>query len=405
MWISDVRLVLPDRVIEHGAIEIVDGRIGRIVEGAPPRAREMAPAHGLTAIPGIIDLHGDMLERELEPRPRARFPIEMAMHELDKRLAATGITTAYAAIGFAWNAGDLRTQENAILIIETLNQIRHTLLTDCRIHARFEVNNHDTVPVLDSMLRRGMLDLVSIMDHTPGQGQYNDTTRYTQFLREWLGFTEEQLAPVYARIEEKVAVIQSAPRDWTVTRAIVGTARAHGVVVASHDDDTAEKVAAQAKMDIGISEFPINVESAQAARAHGMHVMMGAPNAYRGESNTGNLSARAAVRAGLVDILATDYYPASMLHAVWKMAREGDLPLHEAVRLITLNPAQAVGLTERGRLAEGAQADLVLVEDGETPRVRATLRAGELIYSDTHGARLWQVLALAQPAEEAPASG
>jgi alpha-D-ribose 1-methylphosphonate 5-triphosphate diphosphatase len=396
MWISHVRLVLEDRVVERGALRIVDGRIAAVIEGDAPGG-DVVSAHGLTAIPGIIDLHGDMLERDIEPRPRARFPIEVAAHELDKRLAATGITTAYAAVSFAWRKSDLRTQESAIQIIETLNRIKHTLLTDCKIHARFEVTNADTVPVLEDMLRRGLIDLVSIMDHTPGQGQYSDTTRYTQFLKEWLGFTEEQLAPIYARMAEKIEVVQTTPRDWSVVRAIVETALAHDVVIASHDDDTVEKIDAQHKMGVTIAEFPINVDAARAAQARGMHIIMGAPNAYRGESNTGNMSAMDGIRAGVVDILATDYYPAAMLQSAWKIARAGVLPLHEAVRLVTANAAAAVGLTDRGRLAEGCAADLVLLEDGETPRVRATLRKGEVIYSDVHGVRLWQ--ALSEPME------
>jgi alpha-D-ribose 1-methylphosphonate 5-triphosphate diphosphatase len=392
MWISDLRMVLPDRVIERGALRIIDGTIVTIIEGNAPEGSVIS-AHGLTAIPGIIDLHGDMLERDIEPRPRARFPVELAMHELDKRLAATGITTAYAAVGFAWRKSDLRTQEGAIQIIETLNQIKHTLLTDCKIHARFEVNNPDTVPLLDSMLRRGLIDLVSIMDHTPGQGQYSDTERYTQFLKEWLGFTEEQLAPIYARMAEKIEIIQTQPRDWSLAKAIIDTALAHDVVVASHDDDTVEKVETQHTMGVSIAEFPINLESARAAQARGMHIIMGAPNAFRGESNTGNLSALDGIGAGVVDILATDYYPAAMLHSAWKIARSDVLDLPAAVRLITANPADAVGLTTRGRLAVGCAADIVLLEDGETPRVRATLRNGEVIYSDVHGTRLWQTLA------------
>jgi alpha-D-ribose 1-methylphosphonate 5-triphosphate diphosphatase len=393
MWLSDVRLVLPDRIIERGALRIVDGHIERVLEGDAPRGDSIS-VHGLTAIPGLIDLHGDMLERDIEPRPRARFPVELAMHELDKRLAATGITTAFAAVGFAWRNSDLRTQENAIEIIDTLCRIKNTLLTDCRIHARFEVNNPDTVPILDDMLRRSMIDLVSIMDHTPGQGQYNDSARYVQFLKEWLGFTEEQLAPVYARIQERIEVQQAAPRDWALVRSITETALAHNVRVASHDDDTAEKVEKQAAMGLTIAEFPINLATARAAKAHGMHIIMGAPNAFRGESNTGNLSAIDGIRAGVVDVLAADYYPVAMLQTPFKLARLGVLPLPEAVRLVSAHPADAAGLVDRGRIEAGRIADLVLVETGDEVKVRATLRRGEVIYSDVHGARLWQSLSI-----------
>jgi alpha-D-ribose 1-methylphosphonate 5-triphosphate diphosphatase len=392
MWISDLQIILPKHIIERGALRIVDGRIAAILDGDAPGGDAIS-AHGLTAIPGLIDLHGDMLEREVEPRPRALFPVELAMHELDKRLAATGITTAYAAIGFAWRKSDLRTQEMATHMIESLNRIKGTLLTDCKIHARFEVNNPDTVPLLDGMLTRGLIDLVSIMDHTPGQGQYNDTTRYTTFLKEWLGFTEEQLAPIYERIVEKIEIIQASPRDWTLAKAIIDTALAHDVFVASHDDDTIEKIDTQAEMGVTIAEFPINLDAARAAQARGMHIIMGAPNAYRGSSNTGNMSAMDGIRAGVVDILASDYYPAAMLQTPFKLAREGVLPLPDSIRLVTANPAAACGLNDRGRIEIGCAADIVLVEPGEEVKVRATLRNGEVIYSDTHGARLWQALA------------
>jgi alpha-D-ribose 1-methylphosphonate 5-triphosphate diphosphatase len=391
MWLSDLRLVLADRIIERGALCLENGVITAVVEGNAP-ALDTFSGHGLTAIPGIVDLHGDMLERDIEPRPRARFPVELAMHELDKRLAATGITTAYAAVGFAWRKSDLRTQETAIEIIRVLNRIKHTLLTDCKIHARFEVTNAETVPILNDMLQQGWIDLVSIMDHTPGQGQYSDTTRYVTFLKEWLGFTEEQLAPIYARMAEKVEVMAVTPRDWTLAKAIIDTALAHDVIVASHDDDTVEKITAQAEMGVSIAEFPVNLHAAEAARAQGMHTIMGAPNAYRGESNTGNLSAMDGIRSRVVDILASDYYPAAMLQTPFKIARNDVLPLPEAIRLVTLNPARAAGLTDRGQIAVGQRADLVLVEPGDEVRVRVTLRGGEAIYMDAHGARLWQAL-------------
>lgn len=389
MWLTDLKLVLPDRVIERGAIKLEGGKIAEIVEG-DMRGRGLS-AVGLTLLPGIIDLHGDMIEQHIEPRPRAMIPIEPAMHDLDGRLAANGITTAFASVSFAWRSSEIRRQENAISIIKTLNSIKPKLLTDCKIHARFEVNNPDTVKVLVDLLDLKQIDLVSIMDHKPGQGQYRDTTRYIQFLTEWLGFTQEQIAPIYSRIEEKITEIQETPRDWSVVEEVVRTARQFGIPIASHDDDTPEKVRDQAEMGVTISEFPVNAEAAQAAREHNMVIIMGAPNAYRGSSNTGNMSAFDAVKAGMVDILATDYYPAAMLQAAYKLAREGVLPLNESIKLVSANPAKAVGLFDRGRIEEGYNADLILVEEGIHPRVRATLRNGEPIYWDAHMARLGQL--------------
>lgn len=392
MWLTRLRLILPDRIIENGALYLAEGRIARLVEGDPtPDPADVVYAlPGLTVLPGLVDLHGDMIEREIEPRPRAWFPVELAMHELDKRLAAAGVTTAYAAVSFAWMKSDLRHQAMATRIIETLKANAPYLLTDCRIHARFEVNNDTTVPILHDLLTRNLVDLVSVMDHSPGQGQYKDATRNMQFLKEWYGFTEDELAPITSRVIAQAEKIEEKRlRDWDVVRGIAAVAQQHGAVLASHDDDTADKVSAQAALGVTISEFPVSVEAAQAARDHAMHVIMGAPNAYRGESNTGNLSARDAIRAGLVDILASDYYPAAMLHSAYRIAAEGILPLHEAINLVSANPADAVGLADRGRIAVGLRADLVLVETAASlpdaaalPRVRATLRGGAVIYND-----------------------
>lgn len=386
MWLSDLKLVLPDQVLERGSLRIEDGRIAEIVDGVVSGGAQMG---GLLALPGIIDLHGDMLERDIEPRPRARFPVDLALYELDKRLAATGITTAYAAVSFAWNKSDLRRQETATEIIQTINRLRDTLLVDCRVHARFEIGNLDTVPILRQLLHQRQVDLVSIMDHTPGQGQYSDGQRYVQFLVEWLGFSESELASVNHRIEAKIREVQETvvSRDWSIVRGIAELAREHGVALASHDDDLEAKVREQARMGFRISEFPVNLQAAQAARAHGMAVVMGAPNAYRGESNTGNLSARTAIRAGLVDVLATDYFPAAPLQAVFRLVDEGYFPLHEGMKLISQNAADAVGLHDRGRIAAGCNADLVIVEPGSPPRVRTTLRNGAPIYADITMAR------------------
>ncbi len=388
MWLSDLRLVLPDRVLEHGSLKIENGRIARIIEGPAPERGVSIP--GLIAIPGIIDLHGDMLERDIEPRPRAMFPIEMALDELDKRLAGAGVTTAYAAVSFAWNKSDVRRQEVAEKIIRTIHARRDTLLVDFLVHARFEVNNTATIPIVNTMMQEQLVHLLSINDHRPGQGQYGDVERFVTFINEWLGISKELLGQqIMDRMHEKLEETPEITRDWSVVREVLRIAREHNIIVASHDDDTPEKVAEQAALGVTISEFPVNLTAAQAAREHGMHVIMGAPNAYRGESNTGNLSALDAIQAGMVDILATDYFPAAPLHAAFRIAERGVLPLHESVKLVSQNPADAMGLADRGRLDIGRWADIVLVEtNGTHPRVRGTLRHGVPIFRDS--AVFWQ---------------
>jgi len=380
MWLSDFRLVLADRIIERGSLRVDDGHIADIIEGPAPRAD--FNGQGLTIFPGIVDLHGDMLEREIEPRPKAILPIEIAVHELDKRLAASGVTTAFAAISFHWHAHiRIRSEEWAREIVTTVHHLRESLLTDMYIHARFEVTNPDAGPVLKELIAKDMVHLISLMDHTPGQGQYRDIERYVHTMVEWRKLrsggevSEDELR---AQVQE----LQSRPKSWEVVNQVAEIAKQRSIPLASHDDDSVEKVEFVSDLGTTISEFPVSLESAQAAKARGMHVIMGAPNALLGKSNTNNLSALDGIKAGVVDILAADYHPAALLQAAHSISSKGILPLPEAIKLISLNPASAAGLVDRGSLAVGKLADLVLVEMGEYPRVRATLRRGKPIYWD-----------------------
>lgn len=384
MWLSDLEIVLPDRVLANGAIRLEEGRIAEIREAPIMQASVRSP--GLTALPGLIDMHGDMLEREISPRPKANIPIDLALHELDKRLVATGITTAYAAVSFAWHHNDsIRSEERAREIMGTVNDLRPYLLADHLVHARFEITNPDAGVVLKELLDAGQVHLVSIMDHTPGQGQYRDIEAYIKFAVEWSQRTGEGKSE--GQIRDHIAERQSWPKGWDVVREVAGVANNYGVPLASHDDDTVEKVSWVREIGVGISEFPVTEEAAAESRRRGLHVAMGAPNALQGRSLSGNLSAANAVAAGLVDTLATDYYPASMLHAMHRFVEQGVLPLHEAVKLVSENPADALGLRDRGQLAVDKKADIVLVDLRERPRVHGVIRNGEPIYWDLYMAR------------------
>ena len=334
MWIADLRIVLPDRVLPRGAVRLEDGRIAEVTEGS---ARGPAvPGGGLTLMPGIVDLHGDMVEKEVEPRPDCDFPLAVALANLDSRLAASGVTTAYAGVSFAEGKRGLRSEERAGALVEALAAMRGGARVDLRVHARFEVTNPRAEPILRDLLARGMVDMVSLTDHTPGQGQYRDVEQYIAYASRTSGATPEEAA---ARAQRRMA----APPAWEVAQAVTELARAQNLPIASHDDDTAEKVRLMRSLGATISEFPVTIAAAEAARAAGMATLMGAPNALRGRSMTGNVTARAVMEAGLLDALAADYHQGAMLPAVLAWAQEGALSLHEAVALITRNPARAAG--------------------------------------------------------------
>lgn len=376
MWLSDVRIVLPNRVIENGALAIEDGLIAEIAE-APVADGIKAPGH--TLYPGFIDMHGDMIELELEPRPRVDFPMDVAVAHLDARLAASGVTTAYAGVSFSRSAkdGERRSFEHTSNIIRALKDSLNGLRVDHRIHARFDMTYTDAIAALEGLLDAGAVDLVSVMDHTPGQGQYRNLEKLVAYRAHGQGISEAQArADIQARMDAAMPTEQLLETLNAVSRLC----RARGIAMASHDDDTVEKSNLMADIGAVISEFPVTMEAARTAMERGLMIAMGAPNAMRGQSYSGNLSARAAHAAGLLQILAADYHPAAILPAIKALAEQDPDGLPGAVRLASANPAKALGLTDRGEISIGKLADLVLVDPREC--VAATLRAGQMVYSN-----------------------
>ncbi len=380
MRLANLRLVLPDGILDNGYLDIEEGVIADIGQDA---SKFDLDGQGCYALPGLIDLHGDMIERDVEPRPKAYFPIDLALFELDKRLAALGITTAFAAISFAETRkmAYLSSEERARDSIHLINSLKDELLVDTRIHARFEITNHGAPRILHELLENEHIDLISLNDHTPGQGQYRDLEAHIKHVAAWQGVSEDAFR---TEVLERLERLSENPPSWDVIHGICEEARHHGIVIASHDDDTVDKVDLITSLGASLSEFPVTLEAAREAKRRGLFTLMGAPNAYRGQSNTGNLSAMVALREGLVDILASDYYPAAMLHMVFKLAVDRILPLHEAVKLVSSNAANAAGLFDRGSLELEKRADLVLVEarPGKLPRVRASFAKGKPIFWD-----------------------
>jgi alpha-D-ribose 1-methylphosphonate 5-triphosphate diphosphatase len=380
MWLSDFRIVLADRVIERGALRIEHGVIAELRES--PMEHADFEGNGLILMPGMIDMHGDMIEREVEPRPNVRMPMELGLRDLDRRLANSGITTAYAALSFSPGStyGHMRSYDFTSPMIRELRAFAPQLLVDHRVHARFEVTFPAALSVVKELIAEGSVDLISLCDHTPGQGQYRDLAKQTEMLSKSKGITLEQAAE---NLQQRIRDRLETAGDLTATlRAIAQYCALHGVPVASHDDDTVEKVAQMQGLGAGISEFPVTMEAAQEARARGLVNAMGAPNALRGTSYSGNLSARDVHAAGLLDMLAADYHPSAMLPAVLILAQTDREGLAGAARYATLNPARALGLEDRGEIREGLRADLIIADDHGVGHVRVAFSKGAVIYSD-----------------------
>ena len=380
MWLSEFEIVLRDRVIPSGAIRIENGRIAEI--RSEPVENADISGGGRLLLPGFIDMHGDMVEKEVEPRLGVHVPMKIGIAELDKKLASCGVTTAYAALSFigaSITSGVQRSEEHTSAIIDTIAGMKDHLLVDHRIHARFEVTFTPAVPMLQKLMDAGRLHLISLMDHTPGQGQYRDVELYIARIAKERGMSVAQASEV---VGHRIAGREGQGDVLNALQDLSGRAHAKGVVLASHDDDTLEKVELVHGLGATLSEFPVTLEAAQEARRLGMHTVMGAPNALRGQSYSGNLSARQAYEAGLLDMLASDYHPASILPAVLGLAELRGGSLVAAAALTSANPATALGLADRGAIEPGLLADLVVADRQPVARVRATFRAGRMIYSD-----------------------
>ncbi|TXI04059.1 MAG: alpha-D-ribose 1-methylphosphonate 5-triphosphate diphosphatase [Rhizobium sp.] len=378
MWLSNFEIVLQDRVIERGAVRIEDGLIADISD-RPVEGAEM-DGHGRFLLPGFVDMHGDMIEKCVEPRVNVRMPLELGVYDLDKMLAANGVTTAYAAVAFTpATYGHVRSIEHTHAMIKKLASMREELLIDHRVHGRFEVTFLPAVNEAKTLINADALHLISLMDHTPGQGQYRDIELHIANTAKVRKISETQAAEM---VKQRMAARSEHGDSMDIIKGLAELAREHGVVLASHDDDTVEKAALLHGLGAAISEFPINIETAREARRLGLATAMGAPNALRGLSYSGNLSAREAYEAGVLDILASDYHPSAILPAVIALAEIGQGGLSASAALASANPAKALGLIDRGRIAKGLRADLVIAERGRVPRVRGTIRGGKLVWSD-----------------------
>lgn len=376
MWLSDFTLVLPDRIAPGGSVLIEDGLIADIKDH--PVAGGV-PGDGMHLFPGFIDMHGDMIELELEPRPNVDFPMDVAVGHLDARLAAAGVTTAYAGVSFSRSAkdGERRSFEHTSGIIRALKDTITNLRVDHRIHARFDMTYTDAIAALEGLLQAGAVDLVSVMDHTPGQGQYRDLEKLIAYRTHGKSVSE---AEARADIAARIAAATPVEQILTNLQEVARLCKNAGVAMASHDDDTVEKTNLMADIGAVISEFPVTMEAAEIAHSRGLMLAMGAPNAMRGKSYSGNLSARDAHAAGLLHILAADYHPAAILPAIRALAETDPDGLAGAARLATANPAKALGLLDLGEITIGKRADLFIVNEHD--HVIETFKAGQTIHSN-----------------------
>ena len=373
--IENARIVTADSEF-NGYIVVDQGRIAEVGEGkAPERGLDFK---GDYLVPGLVELHTDHLEVHFMPRPKVEWPALPAVLAHDAQVIGAGITTVFDALRVGNDYDEEKFGARMKKLANAVAAAKEAGLTRAEhfLHLRCEIACADVVEEMEPFLRDENLKLVSVMDHTPGQRQFTDVSKWKTYYGGKKGASEATLDAI---IEKRLSI-------WgqygTVNRQeVVRLCQQHGIAIASHDDATVGHVQEAVRDGMHIAEFPTTVEAAEASHAAGLKVLMGAPNVVRGGSHSGNVSARALAEAGVLDVLSSDYVPQSLLMGAFALR---DVPamggLAGAIRLVSKNPAEAAGLSDRGEIALSRRADVLrvaLVED--QPVVRAAWREGKRV--------------------------
>ena len=374
--LENARIVLAERVIENGYVAVADGRIAEIGEGvAPERGFDL---NGDLLLPGLVELHTDHLEAHVMPRPKVQWDTVAAVISYDAQIATSGITTVLDSLRVWREEGAEDVDGQAASLSQAIERARAAglLRIEHFLHLRCEVPMPKVVEDAAELIGRPDVRLLSLMDHTPGQRQFRDPLKLRDYYRGKGGMNDAELDVLFARRLENAA--QYAEDNYL---GLVALAAAHGTPLASHDDTTDEHVRQAVHDRVAIAEFPTTVEAAAALHAAGVKVLMGAPNLIRGGSHSGNVATAELARAGMLDIMSSDYVPSSLLIAALRLpdaAENFDLPA--AIRTVSKTPAEVVGLGDRGEIAVGKRADVIQVHQvGDATAVRKVWSGGRRI--------------------------
>ena len=367
------RALLGNSILET-SVQIASGKISAV--GSDHASSSFGlDARDLLVLPGIVDLHGDAFERQMMPRPGVDFPVDVALIDSDRQAIGNGITTVFHATTWSWEPG-LRSGNNATRLLEAIETLRPQLAADTRFHLRHETYNLDAETDIAQWLSGGRIDLFAFNDHMDSTVASLAKPQKRNRIVERSGLSDEAFDSLVERVASRgddvpasVARLAKAARDASVR-------------MLSHDDESPEMRKAFRAQGVSIAEFPVNEETAREAAEAGDFIVFGAPNVVRGGSHTGWTKAADMIAKGLCSILASDYYYPAQLLAAFRLADDGVLPLAEAWNLISTAPARAAGLADRGVLAEGRRADIILVDDELPlrPRIVAVIAAGRLVH-------------------------
>lgn len=366
--------VLVGEALETATVQIADDAVAA-VGSAGGRAAQRLDARNLLVLPGIVDIHGDAFERQMMPRPGVDFAIDIALTDSDRQAIGNGITTVFHATTWSWEPG-LRGADNARALLEAIETMRPQLAADTRFHLRQETYNLDAEAALIAWIEAGRIDLLAFNDHMDSTMASLDNPRKRNRMVERTGLSGDAFDALAGRVAARADDVPAS-----IAR-LAAAARKADVRMLSHDDASPQMRAAFRAQGVRIAEFPINEETARAAADAGDAIVFGAPNVVRGGSHTGWTRASDMIAKGLCSVLASDYYYPAPLLAAFRLAADGVLPLAQAWQLISETPAQAAGLTDRGVIADGKRADLILVDDTMAlrPRIVAVIAAGRIVH-------------------------
>ena len=369
LTISGGKVLAPEGGFERRGLAVAEGRI----VAAGGAGGEELDASGLLVLPGMVDIHGDAFERQIMPRPGVHFPLDVALLDTDRQMAANGITTAYHAVTWSWEPG-LRGRGTLVALMAAMEALEGRLAVDTRLHLRIETFNLGAVDELCGWLAAGKVDLLAFNDHFMEiYEQCRDGEKVGKYA-DRAGLAHD----AFLNLLEEVR--KGTPEVPAAMRRLAAAAEKAGVVRLAHDEETLDDRRLYRSLGASISEFPEIEAVAREAAGAGEAVVFGAPNVLRGGSHAGCPGAADMVRKGLCTVLASDYYYPAMLLAPFRLAELGILPLEEAWPLVSANPARAAGLADRGALAEGMRADILLVDpSGPVPRPAALLAGGRLL--------------------------
>jgi len=325
-------------------------------------------AHGRFIMPGFIDVHSDRIEQYIQPRPTSQVDFEFGLRICERDMLGAGITTIYHSISLfgddSFGSSPLRTKEsvqklaNLIAGIHLKNHLIHH-----RFHLRIEIDNLEAYGITREMIEQDKVHQISFMNHTPGQGQYKSIEAYKETVTKYNGKYDGKDISSFNAEELLQYHIKKPKLPFRKLKELAMLAHEKGIPVASHDDDTIEKLEENQKIGVDISEFPISIETALAAKEKGFYTVVGSANILRGSSHSGNLSAAEAVLKDCADIICSDYYPAAILYSIFHMNKKYGVTLPEMVNKATLNPAKAMRIEkDYGSIEIGKKADLMIVD-------------------------------------------